>query len=67
MLAHMQPPNRAPARPFESQVLGVLNAIVVTQNETVSRLVRMETRMVNLMAAHNLNRDGQPARNGGTV
>lgn len=67
MLAHMQPPNHALARPFESQVLGLLNAIVVTQNETMSRLVRMETRMVNLMAAHKLNRDGQPDCNGGTV
>lgn len=66
MLVDMEP-NLAPARAADDRLLAAVTSITIMQQETLKRLTRMETRVVNLMRAHNLDRDGQPQRCGGTV
>lgn len=60
-----QPPSLEPC--LASQIAFSLTALARAQEETLKRLTRMETRVVNLMQAHNLDRDGRPLRCGGTV
>lgn len=55
---HACPTQRAPEGPITT----MLSSLMASVDETNKRLTRMETRMVNLMTAHNLDRDGLPLR-----
>lgn len=69
MLVSNRPQTGRPACPTqrapEGQITTMLYSLMASMDETNKRLTRMETRMVNLMAVHNLDRDGLPLK--GTV
>lgn len=61
MLASIDTPQSRPAEPpAQVDVVAILRQIAASQDNLVQRMTRVETRLVNLLGVHNLDRSGKP-------
>ena len=61
MLASMDTPKTRPAvTPAQVDVVALLQRIAASQDNLDHRMTRVETRLVNLLGVHNLDRNGKP-------